>query len=520
MAAARFYLTTPIYYVNGDPHIGHVYTSVIADAIARSHRIAGDDVLFITGTDEHATKVVDSAVERGLTVEVWAQRNADTFRAAMQRYGVETDDFIRTSEDRHKRFVEQAIRDMLASGDIYLGTYEGWYDATQEEYVPESRAAENGYRSAVTGKPLIKQTEQNYFFRLSAYGEAIQRILEQTPERVLPAARRNEALGRIREGLNDVPVSRRSTSHWGVRFPDTEDHLVYVWVDALLSYTSALGEQRRGYWPAQLHLIGKEILWFHAVLWPAMLLALQKHPHNAWLKVAEGVYSHSFWIASGQKMSKSLGNVIDLATLEGIAATLGLDALRYFLITQGPTGTIDADFNPDRVPEVYNADLANALGNCWNRIVHMTQRYLGGKLMQRSEGGPLRERVEALLGAPLDSSALPLRLSDVELGLRIIAEIDRHIEATQPFRLAKDPAQTDAVARILYECAESFRIATLWLWPALPGKIEEVWRRMGQDYGAQLADRGRGDRATWSRWGGLPEGCALQAGAALFPRAE
>jgi methionyl-tRNA synthetase len=521
MPSSRFYLTTPIYYVNGEPHIGHIYTTVVADTIARTHRIRGDDVLLITGTDEHATKVVDSAAERGLTAKQWADQNAEVFRATFARLQIEHDDFIRTSEDRHKRFVESAIRDLMQSGDIYLGEFEGWYDASQEDYVPETRAAEHDYKSPITGQPLIRRREENYFFRLSAYQDRLLKLFEEQPDFVQPKERRNEVAARVREGLNDVPVSRRASHPWGVRFPGTTDHVVYVWIDALLSYlTVVASEERRPYWPARVHLIGKEILWFHAAIWPAMLLALRKQPHNSWLQLPSSVYAHSFWISDGQKMSKTLGNFIDLPRIDQFIEQFGLDALRYFLVTQGPIGTIDSDWSSARFTDVYNSDLANTVGNCWSRIAQMVHRYLGGRLPRRSERSPLRERVEQLAADPGGPAMLPLGLRDIQSGLQMIAEIDRYIEATQPFKLARDAAQQERVAEILYECAEAFRIASLWLWPALPEKMQDLWQRMGLDYGRALAQHGRGRRSEWSRWGGLPQGAALQRGEPLFPRFE
>ncbi len=516
--AARFYLTTPIYYVNDEPHIGHVFTTTVADAIARARRLAGDEVFFLTGTDEHAAKVVDSAAERGLTPQQWSDRNAQAFRAAFGEFGIQTDDFIRTSEERHKRFVREAIAALVRSGDVYLGDYEGWYDASQEEYVSEARAEEHGFLSPVTGKPLVRKQEQNYFFRLSAYQARLQQLFEQQPDFVLPSARRNEVLGRLEAGLLDVPISRRGAGDWGVRFPGAEDHLIYVWIDALLSYTTVCAPaERRRFWPAQTHLIAKDILWFHAVIWPALLLALRATPDFAWLALPGGIYAHSFWIRDGQKMSKSLGNFLGLAQLRELVAVFGLDALRWFLITQGPLATVDSDFSHARFADVYNAELANTLGNAWNRVSNMTARYLGGRLPRVCARGELRERALAILAR--DAEDGPLGVGRAARGLELVRAIDAHIDATAPFRLAKDPANAERVAEILYECAETYRLASLLLWPALPAKMEEVWRRLGcREYLEALAGRGRGRFREWSRWGGLQAGSEIAAGGALFPR--
>ncbi len=514
----RFYLTTPIYYVNDEPHIGHLFTTTVADAIARAHRLAGDEVFFLTGTDEHAAKVVDSAAERGLTAQQWSDRNAAAFRDAFAEFGIETDDFIRTSEPRHALFVRGAIAALVRSGDVYLGDYEGWYDASQEEYVSEGRAQEHDFKSPVTGRPLVKKQEKNYFFRLSQYQERLQRLLELQPDFVQPAARRNEVLGRLQAGLLDVPISRTGAGDWGLRFPGAEQHLIYVWIDALLSYTTAVDPApRRRFWPAHTHLIAKDILWFHAVIWPAMLLALQATPEYAWLGLPRGVYAHSFWIRDGQKMSKSLGNFIGLVQLRELVASFGLDALRWFLITQGPLSTVDSDFSQARFVEVYNSELANTLGNAWNRIANMSARYLGGRFPRASSRGELCERALAILARSGEDG--PLGLGRAQRGLELVRAIDACIDRTAPFRLAKDPANAERVADILYECAETYRIASLLLWPVLPGKMEEVWRRLGlREYQDALAGRGRGRFDEWCRWGGLRAGSQIAAGEALFPR--
>jgi len=520
VAREEFYITTPIYYVNGEPHLGHVFATLVADTIARTQRICGRDVLFTTGTDEHAAKVVDEAKAQGTTAQQLADRYAAAFESTFQRIGSSHDDFIRTTQERHKRCVRKLVADLAQTGDVYLGEYEGWYDAGQEEYVPENRARECDFKSPISGRPLVRRREENYFFRLSAYQDALLAHLDAHPEFVEPAARRNEVLARIRAGLNDVPITRSGGGDWGIGFPGNESHLIYVWIDALINYVSLVDEPtRRRFWPADVHLIGKDILWFHAVVWPAMLLAAQRTPGNAWLALPHGVYATSVFTSGGQKMSKSLGNSVDLAKIDACIETFGLDAFRWFLVTQGPLGSVDSDFSDARLAEVYNADLANTLGNCWNRIANMTGRYLGGRLEAAPADAPLRARAEEALRRTL-TNPLPLGLDGLARGLALVQEIDQFIEATQPFKLARDAARRADVAAILYQCAETYRIASLWLWPALPQKMEEVWRRLGLDYASALANRSRGQRETWSRWGGLGAGTTVAAGDALFPRHE
>ncbi len=514
-----FYLTTPIYYVNDRPHIGRLYTTTVADVIARTHRLAGEDTFFLTGTDEHAAKVVDTAAERGLSVQSWADQNAEAFRSTFERFGISNDDFIRTSEPRHKSFVDGMISDLVATGDVYLGDYEGWYDSGQEEYVPEARASEYDFKSPINGKPLVRRKEENYFFRLSAFSDELLAWIDTNPDFIQPVARRNEVLGRIREGLADVPISRSGGGDWGIPFPGRADHMIYVWIDALINYTSAVEpEERRKYWPANLHLIAKDILWFHAVIWPSMLMAIQKVPGREWMKLPQKVYAHSFWIRDGQKMSKSLGNFVDLEKLDEVVDKFGLDALRWYLLTQGPLGTDDGDFSDSRFLAVYNADLANTLGNSFHRVSNMTSRYLEGRFDQPASDPGLRARVEEIRA---DDRRAPLGLEALSRGLDLVRAIDGFIEETQPFKLVKQEGTEGRVAEILYSCAETYRLASLLLWPTLPQKMEEVWRRMGLgEYATRLAGKGMGELENWLQWGGLEAGTTLEKGPPLFARIQ
>lgn len=513
-----FYVTTPIYYVNARPHIGHVYTTTIADILARYHRLRGDDTFFLTGTDEHAAKVVAAAAERGLGPREWADQNAAAFQETFARLGISNDDFVRTSQPRHIQKVTAYFRDLTDTGDVYAGEYEGWYDAGQEEYIPENKAKEYEYRSPITGRPLIRKREKNYFFRLSRYQDELLGLIERGEFVIEPEARKNEIVARIREGLNDAAISRTGTGGWGIPIPDDPEQTIYVWIDALFSYLSTVDtDERRGYWPADVHLIGKEILWFHAVIWPALLCALKR-------PLPKRVYAHSFWIAEGQKMSKSLGNFIGLEQLDDVARRFGLDALRYFLATQGPMGTTDADFSEAKFIENYNADLANTLGNCFSRVANMTARYFGGRLPD--PGPPVRMMKEGLSGVAgrcvsrhrsAMESLQPDEAAAAALGL--ISEIDSYIEQTQPFKLAKQKEMLPEVGTILYNCAEAMRIASLLLWPVMPGRIEELWRRIDCGWYAEvLADRGRGQLGEWTSWGYLRAGTPVTKGDALFPR--
>jgi methionyl-tRNA synthetase len=430
---------------------------------------------------------------------------------AFARLGISNDDFIRTSEARHRERVTEYVRRLLDSGDVYLGDYEGWYDAGQEEYVPENKAKESDFRSPINGQPLVRKSEHNAFFRLSAYRDRLLELLEAGL--VQPEARRNELLSRVREGLNDVPVSRTGTQGWGIPVPGTPDQTIYVWIDALMNYLTTVDtDDRLKFWPADVHLIAKDILWFHGVIWPALLLALGR-------PVPRRVYAHSFWISDGRKMSKSLGNFVDLEKIDEYVGRFSLDAFRWFLLTQGPLGTTDADFSENKFIEVYNSDLANTLGNSFSRVSNMIGRYFGGEAPEGGDGGELRGAAERSVAA-YRSAMDALQLDEAAgAAMELVRGIDGYVERTAPFRLAKDPERMPEVGAILYDCAEAMRIASLLLWPVLPEKMEEVWRRIGGDaYLAAVAERGRGRLDEWIVWGLLRPGTPIAKGEALFPR--
>ena len=559
MSTPSTYLTTPIYYVNDKPHLGHCYTTTITDVAARMARLVsgqsvapgtpGAPVFFLTGTDEHADKVVTSAAERGRTAQDWADENAARFKAAFEEIRLTNDDFIRTSEPRHKDKVPGFIKRLLESGDVYMGDYTGWYDEGQEEYVPENEAREADYKSVVSGRPLVQRTEQNYFFRLSAYADRLKAKIESDPLFLKPDARRNEVLGRIRQGLNDVPISRAvedpSADVWGVRMPDDPGHRVYVWIDALFNYYTGIDtDERRHLWaetpqgeaPRIIHVLGKDILWFHAVIWPSMLMALG-------LPLPGCIYAHGWWVAEGRKMSKSLGNFIDLPTLRGYSEAFSQDAVRWYLATQGPLGATDADFAHAKFVEVYNADLANGIGNATSRVGNMIAKYFDGKVPQTDDAsGPggdpdgqeiinLRSEAEAAVDAYLAAHAKFAIDDALKLGIGLVGKVDGFINQTEPFRLAKriadEPSLEPVLASILYDCAETLRIASLLLAPALPEKTAALWNTW---HCSPLVDADnpasgwRAPLAELAAWGhpehGLTPGSPLTKGDVLFMRAD
>jgi methionyl-tRNA synthetase len=510
-------ITTPIYYVNDRPHIGHMYTTTVCDVWARFERLLGRDVFFLTGTDEHGQKVELSAAERGLAPRAFADEISAEFRVAMERFGLSNDEFIRTTDPLHEQQVQTFVARLMESGDVYLGTFEGWYDTGQEEYLTEMQAKEAAYRSPITGKPLERASQHNYFFKLSAYQQRIEALFADDPDFVRPAGRRNEVLGRLRGGLQDVPISRTNFS-WGIPVPGDESHVIYVWIDALFNYVTALGlgdpegqraSERRHYWPATYQVIGKEILWFHAVIWPALLMALD-------LPLPRCVYAHSFWISEGKKMSKSLGNFIDLEQLQGHMDTYGRDALRYFLAVKGPLGATDADFSRSQFHATYTTDLVNTLGNCASRTSAMIGKYCDGSMPEDTN-----ETIDAINWAAWCEEQVTRSVSameqfdlsaSIEAAMGIVRRVDAFINDTAPFKLAKVEANAATVGAILHRCAEALRIAACLLEAVLPERIASLrasWS-LGDPTGDLLAE---------CHWGALTAGTPIEK-VALFPRVE
>ena len=579
------YFTTPIYYVNDRPHVGHCYSTLVVDCLARFARLAGHEVFFLTGTDEHAEKVVSAAAERGLSPIEWADRNAEEFEKAFALMGFSNDDFVRTTQARHTEKVREYIGRLLGSGDVALGEYSGWYDPSQEEYLTETEAKKHGFKSPVTGRDLEQRSEQNYFFKLSRYQDWLLGHIEANPRFIQPEARKNEVLGRIRDGLNDVPVSRAvkgGDGAWGILMPGAEGHRVYVWIDALFNYLSVVDTpERRRLWDgggdvgsgahAVTHVLAKDILWFHAVIWPCMLEAMGE-------RVPDTVYAHAFWVREGRKMSKSLGNFLDLDTLRGYVewdaiGAHGLDALRWYLLTQGPIGATDADFTHEGFVSVYNADLANGIGNAASRVANMIGKYFGGEVPETAHpddigdlspdrfgypinpitGGapaPLRIVCDSMVrsiaaresgrppvSAPELASGLPtqgerdLNVKSSDLGSRlhgtneIIRTVDQFIANTRPFSIAKEDAHDERVKMVLYHSAEAIRIAAVLLSPAMPGAMADLLERFGQrrpDEKGVFRDESGAvvPLKTLCAWGGLRAGTKVVKGDALFPRID
>ena len=518
------YITTPIYYVNADPHIGHIYTTTVCDVWARFSRLSGQDTFFLTGTDEHGLKVEQSAQAKGIAPKQFADEISASFRNVMNAMGLTFDDFIRTTDPGHERQVQLFVERLQRSDAVYLGEFEGWYDQGQEEYYTETQAKELEYNSPISKKPLVRAREKNYYFRLSAFQERLEQHFKSCPDFVRPSARYNEVLGRLREGLNDVPMSRTNFT-WGIQMPNDSDHVIYVWIDALFNYITALGlaepeselaMQRSDYWPATYHVIGKEILWFHAVIWPAILMALE-------MPLPACIYAHSFWISEGQKMSKSMGNFIDCELLDRYRDTYGLDALRYFMATQGPLGATDSNFAASQFHETYAADLVNTLGNCASRVTAMIGKYFEGQVPNECGSDGKRHSVgdtdwpQLTQHAAKESAELmaDFNLSgSIAAAMGIIRKVDAFINATEPFKLAKDPEQQAKLSAILYQCAEAIRIAGCLLWPVMPDRCEALFKALGQEF-----DPGEVHLQELTQWGGLQPGTIVEK-IALFPRID
>jgi methionyl-tRNA synthetase len=484
-----FYVTTPIYYVNAQPHLGHAYTTIAADVMARHMRQRGEDVFFLTGTDEHGEPVAQAAEREGVSPKELADRNAARFQALMPQLEVSNDFFIRTSDPRHGERVQQIMQRVHENGHVELGTYEGWYCPRCADFKTENEIAE-GNTCPIHHIPLDREQEENWFFRLSSFQEPLERLFEERPDFVLPAVRRNEALAFVKQGLRDVSLSRGKIS-WGVPLPWDPGHVFYVWFDALLNYVTALAFARDGedvtdeFWPADYHLIGKDILKFHAVYWPALLMA-------AGLELPKHLFVHGYLLMEGEKMSKSLGNVLDPFE---VMERFGTDALRYYCLREVSFGQ-DGSVSTTGFESRYESELANDYGNLASRTLAMLARYREGRVPDAAvdaalagDFAGLHEEVAALIGRAELSQAL-------EAIWQRVRRLNRYVEERAPWQLAKDEAQADALDETLVSLAEGLRVVTVLLhayMPATTGKLLDALGRPELAYeGARFADRGWG----------------------------
>lgn len=500
-----FYITTPIYYVNGAPHIGHAYTSLAADTLARWHRMLGHDTWFLTGTDEHGQKIEKSAREAGIEPKQQADRYSAPFRGLTDLLDLTNDDFIRTTEPRHQAVVQEMWRRMQAAGDIYADTYSGWYSVGDEAYFTEDELVDG---KAPSGHDVEWMEEQSYFFRLSKYGPALLKHLEDNPDFVRPKTRYNEIKRFVEQGLRDISVSR-SQFGWGVPVPDADGHVIYVWVDALSNYISALGgpdgEKYETYWPSAVHVIGKDILRFHAVYWPCFLM-------SAGLPLPQQIFAHGWWTHAGEKMSKTRGNVVDPTA---IVAEYGPDPFRYFLLRENTFGT-DGDFSAAALENRYGGDLANNYGNLANRTLGMLGRYCQGKVPPRGPSTELDDALRATVAqARIDLIAAMDRFAFSKALTAIWGVADagnKYITETTPWVLAKK-GETERLNEVLYTLCETLRVLGVWTQPFLPNKAPALLAQLNVPADARSFE-------STAEWGGFAEGVQTGKAEALFPRLD
>ena len=506
MSKQKFYITTPIYYVNGAPHLGHAYTSTAADVLARFKRLDGFDVFFLTGTDEHGQKVEAAARAAGIDPQSFTDNVSADFQDMARRMNISNDDFIRTTEARHKASAQAIWRKLQENGAIYLGAYEGWYAVRDEAFYDEEELtiAPDGTKKAPSGAPVEWVIEPSYFFKLSAFQDQLLAHYESNPDFIAPQAKRNEILSFVRGGLKDLSISRTSFS-WGIPVPGDEKHVMYVWLDALVNYLTAVGYPdltgpRGKYWPASLHLVGKEIIRFHAVYWPAFLM-------GAGLPLPEKVFSHGWWTVEGEKMSKSTGNFIDVRPL---VDEFGLDTVRFFLLREVPFGN-DGDFSRKALISRTNAELANGIGNLAQRTLSFIAKNAGGvvpsKGAQHEADLVLLELADELpekVRGALNRLAFHEALDEV---LKLIRAADGYIDHQAPWSLRK--TDTARMNSVLFVLVSVLRVVAVLLQPFMPDSMAKLLDQLGV-----AADARQYEALNTT----LAEGTPLPATAGLFPR--
>jgi methionyl-tRNA synthetase len=500
---STFYVTTPIYYVNGEPHAGHAYTTIAADVLARYHRLKGDEVFFLTGVDEHAVNVYNAAKEEGVSPQAFCDKMAPIFIKLWERLNISNDIFFRTTSDIHKRGAQKFLNVLYESGDVYKGTYEGFYCLSCEEFFPEKELTDE--KICPDHKiPLQWLEEENYFFRLSKYQDRLLAHIRENPDFVYPTTRRNELVNFVESGLQDVSISRSSLS-WGIPFPFDPEHIIYIWIEALSNYMTALGyetesERYQTFWPADVHMMAKDITRFHALLWPAMLM-------SANLPLPKQIVGHGWLTKDGEALSKTRGISIDM---DADIATYSVDAFRYYLLREFSFGN-DGDYRPARLHERYNADLANDLGNLLNRVLGLVNKNFDG-IPAPTTPGEFDDEIATMAQETLDNLEAHMKVFAFDSALETIWEfvrrINRYVQQTEVWALAK-PETKPRMGTILYNSLEALRFISVLLFPFIPDTAEKIQKQIGLT-----------EFDTVAAWGRLPVDLKVSRGEPIFPRID
>lgn len=506
-----FYITTPIYYPSAKLHIGHAYCTTIADSIARFHRLIGDDVFFLTGSDEHGQKIQQKAEEAGVTPIEYTDKIVAGFQNLWKLLNISNDDFIRTTQKRHEKVVQEIFRRIYEKGDIYKGSYKGLYCTPCESYWTEHQLDENGC-CPDCGRPVQEVAEEAYFFKMSKYADKVLRYIEENPDFIQPVSRRNEMINFIKQGLEDLCISRTSFD-WGIPVPIDKKHVIYVWFDALTNYLTPIGfldnaEMFQKYWPADLHLVGKEIVRFHTIIWPCILMALD-------LPLPKKVYGHGWLIVDGDKMSKSKGNVVDPIAL---IDEFGADAIRYFLLREINLGQ-DGNFSRDALIQRINSDLANDLGNLLHRTLNMIGKFQDGIVLAPQGESEVDKSLKADAAETVSFFAENMQKMELSLTIKkvwaFISRANKYIDETAPWALAKDESKKQELANVMYNLVESLRHISVLIAPFMPATAQRIWKQLNlpQSFAEVSLDDIRG-------WDGTPAEIKVGTPEQLFPRIE